>query len=220
MRHTFKDLKAVIFDLDGVIVDTMPFHAKAWQDTFKKFGIKVSKKEIYLREGEKWDKTFYDIVKKHGIRMTKQVKKAVFKHRENVFKNILKIRLFKDAPPLIRCLKKRGLKLALVTGTPRKEVKRILPKPLYKLFDVIIPSDEVRHGKPHPEPFLRAIKRLKVSPKRAVVIENAPNGIRSAKRAKIRVIAVQTSLSRPYLREADKIINSLSQVNRIIHTCQ
>lgn len=212
MKSIPSNINAVIFDLDGVIVDTMPFHAKAWQDTFRKFGIKVTKKEIYLREGEKWDKTFYDIVKLHGYKLTREMKDEVFKHRENVFKNIMKIRLFKDAPALIRCFKKKGYKLAVVTGTPRKEVKRILPKTLYRLFDVIVPSDEVKHGKPHPEPFLRALKKLKVKAKDAIVIENAPNGIRSAKKAGIRVIAVQTSLSKHYLKAADLVIGSLGQL--------
>lgn len=215
-KKVIKDIKAVIFDLDGVIVDTMPFHAKAWQDTFKKFGIRVTKKEIYLREGEKWDKTFFDILKKHKLKITKEIKKEVFRHREDVFKNILKIRIFKDAPPLIRALKSKGLKLALVTGTPRKEVKRILPKGIYKLFDVIIPSDEVKFGKPHPEPFLRALKALKTKSKEAIVIENAPNGIKAAKEAKLKVIAVETSLSRSYLKGADVILDSLRGINKVI----
>jgi len=213
MKKIPRDLKAVIFDLDGVIVNTMPFHAKAWQDTFKKFGINVTKKEIYLREGEKWDKTFFDILKKHKIKVTKEIKKEVFKHRENVFKSILKIHIFKDAPPLIRKLKRRGLKLALVTGTPHKEVRRILPKGLYKLFDAIIPSDEVRHGKPHPEPYLRALKAIKSKPHEVIVIENAPNGILSAKRANLRVIAIETSLSRRYLKGADIILKSLGEIS-------
>jgi len=213
MKNIISGLKAVIFDLDGVIVDTMPFHASAWQKTFKKFGINVSKKEIYLREGEKWDKTFYDIMRKNGFKITAQIKRAVFKHRENVFKNMLKVRLFKDAPELIRCLKKKGYKLALVTGTPRKEVKRILPKRLYNLFDAIVPSDEVRHGKPHPEPYKKALKKLKIAPSEAIVIENAPNGILAAKRANIKVIAVETSLSRHYLKDADIVLNSLSRIN-------
>ncbi|MFH1753191.1 MAG: HAD family phosphatase [Candidatus Omnitrophota bacterium] len=205
-------VKAVIFDLDGVIVNTMPFHASAWQKTFKKFGINVSKREIYLREGEKWDKTFYDIAKRHNIKVTSGVKQKIFKHRQDVFKKMLKIKLFKAAPPLIRKFKKMGLKLAVVTGTPRIEVKKILPKSLYAMFDAIIPSDEVKNGKPHPEPFLKALKRLKVSAKEAIVIENAPNGILSAKRAKLTVIAVETSLPRKYLKGADFILKSLEEL--------
>ncbi|MDB4349532.1 HAD family phosphatase [Omnitrophica bacterium] len=217
MKDILRGLKAIIFDLDGVIVNTMPFHARAWQDTFKKFNINVTKKEIYLREGEKWDKTFFDILKKNKIKITKTIKEEVFRHRENVFKNILKIRIFKDAPPLIKGLKKRGFKLALVTGTPRKEVKRILPKQLYRLFDVIIPSDEVKRGKPHPEPYRKALRALKTAPYETIVIENAPNGIIAAKRANMKVIAVETSLSKRYLKKADFILGSLSEIRLSCH---
>ena len=212
IKNILKGIKAVIFDMDGVIVNTMPFHASAWQKTFKKFGINVTKKEIYLREGEKWDKTFYDIAKRHNIKITNTIKQKIFKHRQDVFRNILKVELFKDAPPLIKKLKKMGLKLAIVTGTPRREVKKILPKSIYAIFDVIIPSDEVKNGKPHPEPFLKALKRLKVSPKDAIVIENAPNGILAAKKAKLTVIAVETSLPKRYLKDADFILKSLGDI--------
>ena len=119
----------------------------------------------------------------------------------------------------MNCLKNKGFKLALVTGTPRKEVKRILPKDLYKLFNVIVPSDEVTHGKPHPEPYNRALKALRLKPKEAIVIENAPNGIKSAKAAKMRVFAVETSLPKQYLKGADKVFSSLSQINRAVKLC-
>jgi beta-phosphoglucomutase len=213
MKDPIKGLKAVIFDLDGVVVNSMPFHAKAWQDTFRKFGMRVTKKEIYLREGEKWDKTFFDIMRKKGKRVTQKIKDEVFSYREKVFNDMPKIRPFKEAPPLLRRLKRSGLRLGLVTGTPRAEIREMLPSPLYRLFDVIVPSDEVRRGKPHPEPFRKALKRLGAKPEEAVVIENAPNGIRAAKRAKIRVIAVETSLSRKHLKEADMVVRSLSKLN-------
>jgi beta-phosphoglucomutase len=212
IKNVLKNFKAVIFDMDGVIVNTMPFHARAWQSTFKKFGINVTKKEIYLREGEKWDKTFFDIVRRHGMKLTNDMKRKVLEHRENVFKGKIKFRLFRGAPPLIKRLKKRGFKLALVTGTPRREVKKLLPKDIYKLFDVIVPSDEVNNGKPHPEPFLKALKALKTTPRETIVIENAPKGILAAKRAKMKVIAIETSLSRCYLKEADFILRSLSEI--------
>jgi len=211
MHDLFFNKKAVIFDLDGVIVDTMPFHAKAWQDTFRKFKLSVTKKEIYLREGEKWDRTFYDILKKNGRKITPEIKREVFRHRSNVFKKILKVQLFKGAQRLLKRLKK-SFRLALVTGTPRKEVRRILPEDIYGLFDAIVTSDEVRHGKPHPEPFLKALEKLKAAPEEAVVIENAPNGIRAARKAGISVIAVATSLPKKYLKGADIILKKLTDI--------
>lgn len=212
MRKLFDGLKAVIFDMDGVIVNTMPFHAAAWQATFKKIGVHITKKEIYLREGEKWDTTFFEVLKKNKIKVTKALRQEVYRHREDAFKNVMNMPLFRYAPGLIRNLKKRGLKLGLVTGTPHKEVKKILPGEIYDVFDVIVSSDRVKRGKPHPEPYLKALKALKIKAKEAIVIENAPKGITSAKKAKMKVIAVETSLPRRYLKEADFILGSLKEI--------
>jgi beta-phosphoglucomutase len=211
-KRLFSEISAVIFDMDGVIVDTMPFHAAAWQGTFRKFGVHVTKREIYLREGEKWDKTFFEILKREGKKVTSATRRRVLEHREKVFKKGLKVELFKYAPALINRLKKKGLKLGLVTGTPRREVKKLLPARMYRRFDVVVTGDQVRRGKPHPEPFLKALKALKTAASDAIVIENAPHGIKAAKRAKLRVIAIETSLPKRYLKEADLVLKSLNEL--------
>ena len=211
-----KDLKAIIFDMDGVLVDTMPFHYRAWRDTFKKFGIRVTRKEIYLREGERWNKTFEEILKKHKIRVDRRIEKAAFEHREKVFKDLFKIRMFKGAEGLLRKLRARHIVLGLVTGTPSRELKRILPKRVYKMFKAIVPSDEVKHGKPHPEPYLIALRRLKIRPSEALVIENAPNGIKSANRAGIKCIAIETSLPKSYLKAASLVTHSIKELSKFL----
>jgi len=208
-----KNLKAVIFDMDGVLANTMPFHYKAWRETFRKFGIRVTKKDIYLREGERWNKTFEEILKARGIKPTKRVRKAAFLHREKVFKNLFKVKMFPGAETLLKKIHKKGMKLALVTGTPARELKKILPKRIYKMFDAVVPSDEVTHGKPHPEPYLKALKRLKLKPYQAVVVENAPNGIKSARAAGMKCVAIETSLPKRYLKGADVIVGSIKEVS-------
>jgi len=96
------------------------------------------------------------------------------------------------ASGLLVDLKKEGYKMALVTGTARREVGHILPTDLLKLFDYTLTGDEVKAGKPDPEPYTRALEALELSSQEAVVIENAPFGITSAKRAGIYCIAVCT----------------------------
>jgi beta-phosphoglucomutase-like phosphatase (HAD superfamily) len=78
-------------------------------------------------------------------------------------------------------------------------------------------GDEVRHGKPHPEPYLRALKKMRIGSEDAIVIENAPFGIRSAKKAGLACIALETSLCRAYLKSADFIFSSYRDLRR--HLC-
>ena len=103
-----------------------------------------------------------------------------------------------------------------MTGTARHELHRILPEKFYDLFSVIVTGSDVKKGKPDPEPYVAALDKLKLKPNKAIVIENAPFGIRSAKAAGLKVIALETSLSKKYLSEADFIFSSFKNfVNKI-----
>ena len=98
--------------------------------------------------------------------------------------------------------------LALVTGTSRHEFAKIMPAALKRLFAVIVTGDAVERGKPHPGPYRKALARLGVCPRRALVIENAPFGIRSARRAGTCCVALETSRTRRDLAGADRIVPS------------
>jgi beta-phosphoglucomutase len=89
-----------------------------------------------------------------------------------------------------------------------------MPESLLRTFDAIVTGNDVTQGKPHPEPFLRALKILKVPAGEAVVIENAPFGIRAAKEAGLFCIALETSLPRRYLSQADAILHSFEQIQK------
>ena len=117
---------------------------------------------------------------------------------------------------LAKMLKEKGYKLGLVTGTNSSRVRKILTAGLLELFDSIVTGDDVKKGKPHPEPYLNAAKMLGVAPGKCVVIENAPYGIESAKRADMFCVAITTSLPIEYLKRADKIIDKLEQLSSII----
>jgi beta-phosphoglucomutase len=133
--------------------------------------------------------------------------------RSRIFKRIFKPRIFSGAKSLLGFFDRKDIKLGLVTATPRREVARMLPLPMLRLFDATICGGDTKKGKPHPEPYLKALKALKVKAKEAIVIENAPYGIRSCKLAGICCIAVATSLPKRYLRGADVVLNSLHDVN-------
>lgn len=202
--------------MDGVITNTMPYHFDAWKEALENFGISVNYYDIYIREGQKGLQTAIELMQENGFEASAAKAKEILRLKEQIFKKIAKPRLIKGSKKLIKDLKKNNFLLALVTGTARSELKYILPQNILTLFDFSITGDEVETGKPNPEPYLRTLRKLNISPKDCLVLENAPFGIKSAKAAGIYCIAITTYLSDKYLKEADMILNSLKEVDKVI----
>jgi beta-phosphoglucomutase len=155
---------AVIFDMDGVIVDSMPYHFLAWYEALRPYGVRVGCFDVYAKEGERWAKSLKDFLRKEGIVPSKKLLSEIFVFRQKIFKKYFKRFIFKDADQVLCALKNKGYSLALVTGTPDYEVRKILPRRIYRIFDVVVAGNNVKKGKPHPEPYLKASKMLKVEP--------------------------------------------------------
>ncbi|HTZ11666.1 MAG TPA: HAD family phosphatase [Candidatus Margulisiibacteriota bacterium] len=204
--------RAIIFDMDGVIVDSMPYHYLAWYEALRPWGVRVSCFDVYSKEGERWDKTLTDLFKQTKIRPDERMLRKIFALRQKIFRKYFKRFIFKGAEELLRCLKKKGYLLGLVTGTPDNEIKEILPLRIRALFDVVVSGNQVKKGKPDPESYLKAASLLNIRASEGIVVENAPFGIESAKRAGIFCIAVTTSLPREYLKAADITVNSLEEI--------
>lgn len=208
--------KAVIFDMDGVIVDSMPYHFVAWYEAMRPLGVRISCFDVYSKEGENWKKTLKEFLKRADIEPTLKTLNGIFSRRKKIFKKSFKRFIFKDAKETLIRLKRKGCLLGLVTGTPSVEVKRILPGSIYRLFGCIVAGDHVKRGKPHPDPYLKAAKNMKIKPSECVVIENAPFGVESAKKAGMFCIAVTTGLTKEYLKGADMVIDELKDIWKIL----
>jgi beta-phosphoglucomutase-like phosphatase (HAD superfamily) len=167
--------KAIIFDMDGVIVDSMPYHFLAWYEALRPYGIRVSCFDVYSREGERWDKTLKDLLRRSKVNPSRKILARIFRIRQKIFRQHFKRFIFKGVRGFLRCLNKKGYLLGLVTGTPRWEIKKILPKEIGAMFDSIVSGDSVKNGKPHPEPYLKAARVLGIKPSDCVVVENACN---------------------------------------------
>jgi beta-phosphoglucomutase len=202
--------------MDGVLVDSMPYHFIAWFEALQPLGIRVSAFEVYEREGESWEKSLRDFISQGGLKPTPGLMRKVFLRRRRIFRKYFKRTIFSGAPECLGALKKMGLMLGIVTGTPMPQLKRILPGKMRSCFDTIVTGDLVEKGKPHPEPFLKAAKRLGLRPSQCLVIENAPLGIKSAKAAGMHCLAVTTSLPKAYLTEADAVVSSLKDVVEVL----
>jgi beta-phosphoglucomutase len=221
MKQLRKIPKAIIFDMDGVIVDSMPYHFLAWYEALRPYGIRVSCFEVYSREGERWDKSLKDFLRMGKLKPSPKLMSEIFALRQKIFRKYFKRFIFKGVGEFLQCLKVKGYVLGLVTGTPLPQVKRILPVSLRSLFDCMVTGDQVSKGKPDPEPYLKASRLLKLSSHECIVVENAPYGIESAKRAGMFCVAVTTSLPEGYLSNADLIVDRLEDIPAIVEkTCR
>ncbi len=209
--------KAVIFDMDGVITNTMPEHFEAWRLVLAEHGIKVTHLDIYSREGQRGVTSVREIFSQYNKPFDQAQAGAILLRKEQLFKKNTRKRFIVGTRNFIKSLKKKGFILAIVTGTARHELKQILPVELLSLFSVVVTGDDVVNGKPSPEPYLLAIKKLDILARDAVVIENAPFGIASAKAANLRCLAITTSLSREYLVHADKVFKSIKDLRESTH---
>lgn len=210
------DLKAIIFDMDGVITDTMPYHFQAWKEVFASCGIHVHHADIYKREGQKGINSVQEIFMENDKVFNVQEGSRLLKEKEGIFKKIFKRRFIQGSRSFIKGLSRQGVRLGLVTGTSRHEAVELLPEDLWSCFEVTVCGCDVQNGKPHPEPYLKALKKLKIKARHAVVIENAPFGIASAKAAGLKCLALETSLPAKFLKQADKVFSTYKDLKHEI----
>ena len=207
-------VNSVIFDMDGVITNTMPDHFSAWQTVLKEEGVHVTHLDIYRREGQRGMNSVKEIFELYKISYTSRRISSILKRKEELFKRIVKQRFIPGARNFLHFLHKNKIQLALVTGTSHHEMHKILPDYLFNLFAVVVTGTDVKNGKPSAEPYQKAVKLLQRKRKDVVVIENAPLGIQSAKAAGLQCFAIETSLPKQYLKQADRIFTSINHLRK------
>ena len=198
--------KAIIFDFDGVIADTMSDNLKAWQMAFENYGIKIEALDYYMLEGM----GRFDIARK----LTKtynfsdsEIQNIVISKEAN-YRQINQFRFYDEIESILSIVKNGQYKIGLVTGASRDRIQNTLTIDIKDYFDNIITADDVENGKPNPEPYIKSCELLGVLPENAIVIENARLGIQSAKSAGCKCYAIETTLNALYLQEADLIFKN------------
>lgn len=203
--------KAVIFDFDGTIANTMKQNYEAWKISLNKYGFMLDEATYYYEEG----KTPKMIVSQYT--KDENIINRIIKEKEKIFLENYEIKIFSGVVDLLSKLKKLNIKLALVTGGVHERVNYILEvSGLIKYFDCIITANDVTLGKPNKEPYIKALNQLNLQTSNCIVVENAPMGIQSAKSANIFCIALETTLSKDNLTNADLILNSYRELTEYL----
>lgn len=197
-KHNYKhfDLKTVLFDMDGVLYDSMKWHAKSWKDTMDEFEIPSTAEEFYLYEGMVGKSTINFIMNREkGRDATKDEIDAIYKRKTELFTAYNDGSLIPYAYDFVTKVHNNGLRCTIVTGSGQPTLINKIEHNFPGLFDTksMVTAFDVKHGKPHPEPYLMGLdKSGDLEPNQAIVIENAPKGVEAASAAGIFTIAVNT----------------------------
>jgi beta-phosphoglucomutase len=183
-------VKGVIFDMDGVLVDAMPYHCKALQIAIKQeTDIDIDDRTIFLLEGMPADEMIKEIFIRKGYDNNPyyfSIVDKIHNLKKEILKQILVVKPIDGVRELIAeldCLK------AIVSGAARQEVEDIIYKSFDReKFNVVITGDDLEEGKPNPDPFETALERMNLKPQEALVVENAPLGVQAANKAGIECI--------------------------------
>ena len=185
IRHL---VSGIIFDLDGVLVDSMPAHYKAWEIAFREVAnIKVDERTIYLLEGMRGSDLVKTIFEQKGFNNHLLLEKVNSKKNE-IFKTIASVDSYDDTKEIVASLE---CSKAVVSGSAKEDVEAIIDKSFGKtLFEIIITADDIEKGKPDPSSFIIALRRMNLKPSQTIVVENAPLGVQAANNAGIKCIVV------------------------------
>ncbi|MFH1381666.1 MAG: HAD family phosphatase [Chloroflexota bacterium] len=207
-----RSTRAVIWDMDGVLADTAPYHFAAWQTFWQKRGIPFTDEDFKHTFGLRNDGIIRYVLKRV---ITPAETDEMAKEKEDSFRKLAKgkIQPLPGAVSLVKRLDKAGFKTALASSTPVENIRLVLTSlGIDGCFQAIVSGDEVAEGKPSPQSFLLAAEKLGVRPADCIVIEDAVAGVTAAKRARMRCLAVTNTHPRDSLAEADLIVASLEEV--------
>ena len=207
-------IKAVIFDLDGVIVESEHIHIEAEKQTMLKHGIHITSEELHKYTGTTAKLMFTDLIRKYRLNTTFE---KIFNEKEQILFKLLK----EDTQPtkgiigLLQRLKQRNIKLAIASSSHKRLINYVLDRlDIKPLFDSIIGAEDITHSKPDPEIFLKSANRLGVNSSECLVVEDAALGVEAAKRAGMRCVGYRNPNSGDQdLSKADIAIDDFSKLD-------
>lgn len=188
-------LKAVLFDMDGVLFDSMKNHAYAWSRSMGQLGLPMSEEDVYMNEGRTGSDTINTLTLRHWNReVTDEECRRIYKAKSDLFDTLPEPGPMPGALELLNRVKACGLMRVIVTGSGQETLLDRLNAAFPDIFsrELMVTAFDVKHGKPHPEPYLMGLQKAGVAADEAIVVENAPLGVQAARSAGIFTLAVNT----------------------------
>lgn len=195
--HQYKkiSIKGVLFDMDGVLYNSMPYHTMAWCNALKKHNLDFQKEEAYMHEGRTGASTINIVYQRQYDRnATPEEIEEIYADKCIEFNKFPEALPFEGGQELVRKIRNSGLFCSIVTGSGQKSLLERIEKSYPGLFEkeLMVTAFDVKKGKPNPEPYLMGLEKGNLKPNNAIVIENAPLGIKAATAAGIFTIAINS----------------------------
>jgi HAD superfamily hydrolase (TIGR01509 family) len=187
--------KAIFFDMDGVLFDSMKYHVSAWVQAMIETGLPFTENEGYMNEGRTGSSTIDGVFTRfYGRTATEEEKHEIYALKSKYFEAEAKIEQIPFVLELLKKIQSQQLEIYLVTGSGQATLLDNLEVHFPGVFkqEKMVTAFDVKMGKPHPEPYLMALKKSKLNPWEVIVIENAPLGVESATAAGLFTIGVNT----------------------------
>jgi beta-phosphoglucomutase len=193
LKKFFLGKKAVIFDMDGTIIDNIEYHNEARLLFLKKHGAQITREELKAAP----EMSTKNLVRKYiNPQLTPQEIKALDQEKQEIYRSIYKnnIKEIGGFTDILKLAREYNLKIGLATMGCRENIDMVINAlDVTPFFDVIISGDDVEKGKPAPDIYLQALSLLKTEPEEAIVFEDTQKGVIAAKEAGIDVIGIRTS---------------------------
>ena len=208
--------QAYFFDMDGVLFDSMPHHAIAWEEVMKKHGLSFTARDCYINEGRTGESVIREAMWKARNRdATPDEIEQIYTEKSAYFHQLGETYPIPNVADVLQHVQSCGHQIWVVTGSGQRTLIDSLHAVFPNIFqrDRMITAFDVTHGKPDPEPYLKAWERSGLEKEQCFVIENAPLGIRAGKAAGLTVYAVNTGiLTREDLAQADQVFDSMTEL--------
>ena len=206
-------LEAVIWDMDGVIVDSGPYHLQAWQEVFVKRGVNFTEEDFRRNFGKRNDTIIRNTM---GEDISPGEADIIATEKEESYRRRVAqhVKAFPGVIALMKALTAQGMKMAIASSAPPENIDLIADGlGIKEYFQAIVWGREVTEGKPSPQGFLLAAQRLRVKPRNCVIIEDAIAGVTAAKRAGMKCVAVTNTHPAAKLSEAECVVDTLEAVS-------
>lgn len=201
-----KKAKAVLFDFDGVLAKTMEDNFNAWRAALAEYGILIKPDDYYPLEGLKVLEVSAKLFSRYGREVVNAAE--VVQKKEAYYLKNNRFELYPGVLQLLDELRSKRIPIAVVTAALVSRLGRSCPPGFLERFNAVVTGDDAGEGKPSPAPYLHAAAKLSMKPEDCIVVENAPLGVESAKRAGCYCIALCTTMGGSFLKRADERYDS------------